>query len=155
MRAMRPGLARWSTPLIPHMSPAAIGCSMVRPRVPLGGEPFADRLQRRIGAAEPRRRRHGDGGAIGYQAMRLQRRRRFLAFQVLLLHDPAPVGGSGERVRLFISLQTARTTGGEREAKPMSKELGPRHHRLPRMSPRPFRRSPWSGRWYSTKRAPA
>ena len=26
----RPSLAMWSTPLIPYMSPAAIGCSVVR-----------------------------------------------------------------------------------------------------------------------------
>ena len=31
-RARRPGLARWSIPLIPYMSPAAIGCSVVSPR---------------------------------------------------------------------------------------------------------------------------
>ena len=30
--ASRPSLARWSTPLIPYMSPAAIGCSVVRSR---------------------------------------------------------------------------------------------------------------------------
>ena len=32
IRASRPGLAMWSTPLTPHMSPAAIGCSVVRLR---------------------------------------------------------------------------------------------------------------------------
>ena len=30
MRARQPGLAIWSTPLTPHMSPAAIGCNVVR-----------------------------------------------------------------------------------------------------------------------------
>jgi hypothetical protein len=29
MRASSPGRARWSMPLTPHMSPAAIGCSVV------------------------------------------------------------------------------------------------------------------------------
>src|SRR3954463_10435770 len=30
--ASRPGFARWSTPLTPYMSPAAIGCRVVRLR---------------------------------------------------------------------------------------------------------------------------
>ena len=32
MRLRRPGLARWSMPRMPYMSPAAMGCSVVRPR---------------------------------------------------------------------------------------------------------------------------
>ena len=42
-RARRPGLARWSIPLIPYMSPAAMGCSVVSPRGLAGAlEPLAD-----------------------------------------------------------------------------------------------------------------
>ena len=51
MRASRPGLAMWSMPLMPHMSPAAIGCSVVRSRGWL--------RSRRSGARSPRARRPG------------------------------------------------------------------------------------------------
>ena len=56
MRVSRPGLAMWSMPLMPHMSPAAIGCSVVRLRGwPLRVEALADGGQHGVGAAEAAR----------------------------------------------------------------------------------------------------
>ena len=69
--ARQPGLAIWSMPLTPHMSPAAIGCSVVR----LRGWPSASkrapmRGEHRVGAAERRGRRNRDDRAVGDQAGR-------------------------------------------------------------------------------------
>ena len=58
----------WSMPLMPHMSPAAIGCSVVMLRGwPERLEAPADRREHRVGAAEARGGRDGDGRAVGDQ----------------------------------------------------------------------------------------
>ena len=52
-------------PGMPHMSPAAIGCKVVRLRgLPDVIEALADGREHRIGAAEAGGRRHRDDGAV-------------------------------------------------------------------------------------------
>ena len=56
-RLISPGRAMWSMPSTPYMSPAAIGCTMVRSRGLAGlREPLADAGEDGVGAAETRRR---------------------------------------------------------------------------------------------------
>ena len=64
----------WSMPLMPYMSPAAIGWIVVRLRGwPVRGEALADRGQHRVGAAEAAGRADGDDGAVGDQRRRIGR----------------------------------------------------------------------------------
>ena len=60
-----PGWAMWSIPLIPHMSPAAIGCTLVSLLRGLGlAVALSDAGEHRVGAAEPGRGVHGDDVAV-------------------------------------------------------------------------------------------